>query len=128
MLMDQILTHDSMARRGMQCDLSYIMCDFCHLKIGNHLFFMCRYAYVVWQEIERNKGTRVMRVGDSIEQTWDISWEEARRGGTMTRKNWATLFMRVNWNLWKQRNEMIFQAKKQYIFRLVQQILQKVDL
>ena len=105
MLMNMILTHDTMCRRGMQCDLRCVMCDSCRVETEIHLFFRCRYAALVWRGIERCKGKTVMKIGDSIERTWDDSWEEARQDGTMERKDWATLFMCVVWNLWKQRNE-----------------------
>lgn len=69
-----------------------------------------------------------MKIGDSIERTWDDSWEEARQDGTMERKDWATLFMCVVWNLWKQRNEKNFKNKLKASFLLVQQIIQEVNL
>jgi hypothetical protein len=105
MLMDRILTHDTMTSRGMQCDTHCVLCEACQWETELHVFFKCRYALIIWRGIERNKDQKMMIIGNSIEQTWDRSWREARRGGTMTRKKWAPIFMCEIWNLLKQRNE-----------------------
>lgn len=43
-LKERILTHDMMERRGMKCDLPYVVCSTCLIETPLPLLFLCPYA------------------------------------------------------------------------------------
>lgn len=107
------------------------MCNVCPLQLRDNisLFFKCKYATMIWRGISRCKGRDVLTVGNSIQQTWEKSWEKFRQGPATTRSDWAYLFMCTLWNIWKQRNDKVFSDKfKPPNYILVQQILQEAQL
>lgn len=123
LLKKRLLTHDIMARRRMRCEQKCVMCVTCSQETAYHLFFRRRYATMVWRGISRCKGKEVLTVGNSVQQTWEKSWEKFSLGAATRRRDWAFLFMCMLWNLWKQRNDKVFSDKFKPPNVLIQQIL-----
>lgn len=105
MLRDKILTHDVMNRRGMHCNLACMMCANCPIESTLHLLFLCPYATHVWFLVSNLVGSVLMRSDLTTQLTWFRSQE--MKGKLETHK-WVTYYMCTVWNIWKQRNQLIF--------------------
>jgi hypothetical protein len=70
---------------------------------SDHLFLHCRYATSIW-------GARRIAHGTSPYN----HWHQKRRAlhSEDSRKEWDSECMAIYWNLWKERNKRIFQAKE----------------
>lgn len=90
-LKGKLLTHDVMLRKGLQCDLWCITCQYCRFETTMHLLFQCNYALIYWRRIVSLVGCRLVQIGYSIQSTFIKSWRACR--GKLTRHKWGTLFL-----------------------------------
>lgn len=128
LLQGRILTRDVLLRRGIQCDRRCVLCNSCQTETANHIMFTCPYAKAVWEEIHRSTNTTIMVQGDSIQSTWDKSWQRVRRQGNLPRKEWASRLMCAVWLIWKQRNDKVFRGRTIPPTILANQIKHEGDL
>lgn len=128
MLKERILTQDTMARRGIPCEMQCFMCRSGQVESVLHLFFECSNTTLVWGEVQRLMGRNLIVLEATIQDTWEASWDKVRREGGMNRTEWTTTCMCVTWNLWKQRNETVFREKTKPPAILVKHILDELVL
>lgn len=82
------------------------------LERANHIIFTCAYATRVWGHLSTLTGTQMLlQGGNTVQETWDASWEMVRIKGGVFRKEWASRFMYQAWFLWQQRNEKVFRGE-----------------
>ena len=124
-LKDRILTHEVMANRGIHCNLQCVLCADCQLETANNLFFTCQYAKTVWDMIQRELGSTIMVEGETVQETWDKSWQFVKYCGRFSKKGWASGFMCAVWQIWRQRNEMVFRQKALPAYKLANLIIQE---
>ena len=79
-LKQRIITHDQMARRGINCDLPYVMCNTCACETTRHLLFECSYVKSVWNCMATRYRNQLMVLGDSVEHTWEKPLQSGQRG------------------------------------------------
>lgn len=119
----KILTHDSMLKRGIYCQMECALCQDCPLETAYHVLFQCRYATEVWDCM----GMFIVKAG-SIEETWVQSWTAFKQVVNENKRIWTTRFMTVMWGIWKQRNENIFRGKRTHPELLAARIREETEL
>ncbi|XP_078165550.1 uncharacterized protein LOC144560229 [Carex rostrata] len=110
LLHNKLLTHEVMATRHFTCDLHCVMCGDGNLETSQHLFFSCKYANHVWDQIQVLLGVRMNVGGDSVEERWDNSLRN--RPTNINKATWTSRLMSGLWFIWRQRNEQVFCNKK----------------
>ena len=103
-----ILTADNLAKRGWPHNVN---CSFCHStpETAAHLHISCPYAQACWAQvlIKTNLPTTLMPPlnATSISSCWSAI--SASAPATIT-KRWCSVALLTWWNLWKARNDRIF--------------------
>lgn len=118
LMQERILTRDVLQRKGIHCQLECVMCNLGIVETAVHLICHCRYAKWVWSVIASKWGMVIMQPlalvpePTSVQDIWKAAWRNFKRRNNVSKKVWAVRFMAVCWNLWLQRNELIFRGKR----------------
>jgi mannosylglycoprotein endo-beta-mannosidase len=101
LFMDRLNTKDMMARRhwNVEGGTDCVLCSSAQLESRDHLFFECSFAKECW---------------NTINIQWDLTAPISRRIVLASEAFTGPCFMEViscaAWNIWKERNEFIFQG------------------
>jgi hypothetical protein len=106
--MDRLNTKDIMKRKSwtIESDEYCVLCDTCVLETRDHLFFECPYALACWTKIHIN-----------WIQSLPISQRIQRARSLFNGPCFMEVFVCAAWNIWKDRNDIIFRDKEANIAR-----------
>jgi hypothetical protein len=102
LILDRLNTRDLMTRKNWHLDSgsNCVLCNAATLETREHLFFECEFALRCWE---------------SIGIYWDTSVQISRRIKYVKQNFDGPCFMEIlacaSWNIWKERNELIFQGQ-----------------
>jgi hypothetical protein len=108
LIMDRLNTKDIMNRKNwiINSDNYCVLCHTQELETRDHLFFECSYASACWTKIEID---------------WDCSLPISQRIQSAKTMFAGPCFMEVfvcaAWNIWKDRNDLIFKTREANIAR-----------
>ncbi|XP_078149515.1 uncharacterized protein LOC144544851 [Carex rostrata] len=132
LLKRKLLTRDALRRRGMHCERGCVMCANEHEETILHLFYQCRYSRRVWAAVQASWGFKIYHFETilvpyrhSIVQIWSRSVAIYRQEGRGTLKDWVCKMLCTVWNIWKQRNKMIFRGSMVPAEILARRIIQE---
>lgn len=111
-LQGKLLTKDILRRRGMDILVSCAMCMNCPVESTLHLLYLCPYAVSVWFEVSQLLNKTIMHPAMTVQQIWEASWQKAAQQGDTNRKKWLLMFCCTSWEIWKQRNDAIFNDRR----------------
>lgn len=109
LIQNKVLTADNLARRGWPHQTSCILCNG-PLETGPHLCLTCPFAQVVWAQVLTGENLSTF-VNAPPAQAGDIGewWEATTRLLPKDRRRQVNgLIIYVMWNIWKERNQRIF--------------------
>lgn len=107
-LRDRILTRERLRSRGMQTPRMCVCCSNCPVESLAHLLFLCPFAVEVWFHIATSLNRHIMKVAGTVTLIWQKSWEMVKSQGGMSKRDWVSRFVCTMWNIWKNRNCIIF--------------------
>jgi hypothetical protein len=90
------------------------------LEDSNHLFFSCQFVKRIWAAISS-------WIGNDI-PTEVVGWNNFMRFGELLRLNKAgrrvnhLIWLAITWNIWKHRNQVIFQGANPDLIAIVNDI------
>lgn len=113
MLYGKILTREVLSRRGMQIPIHCVMCSNTQIESITHVLFQCPYAVNCWShQVARILDTKLTCQANSLEEIVHQSWKMIRAQRRMHKKEWMCRFICVAWEIWKQRNAVIFREQR----------------
>ena len=111
-IQNKILTADNLARRGWPHQTQCVLCNG-PLETGQHLCLLYPFAQAVWHQVlswesldlpQETNPTNFVCISDRWETTAKIVHKNQRR-------DFNSLVIYIMWNLWKERNQRIFENK-----------------
>ena len=120
LVQSKLLTADNLSKRQWPCDP---MCSLCsqEQETADHLILHCCFAKEVWHLMARwtQNLVKIPDMGSSV-ATW---WQQELTGlPKKLRRTKAALLMYTAWNLWKERNQRIFEHNRAIATRVFQEI------
>lgn len=92
-------------------DAGCVCCQQCPIESSLHLLFLCPYAVAIWFHVANLMSNPIFKIASSIDhEIFRSSWTMVRGRG-MKKREWATSFLCVAWNIWKNRNAIIFREQ-----------------
>jgi hypothetical protein len=126
MVQNKILTVDKLQARNWPCNPTCPLCDQAP-ETADHLCLQCVFAQEVWVLVSAWSDGAV-RVPDrclSLDNWWS---SELTGVPSKEKKQRAAVIIYTTWNLWKERNRRIFEAKSSRPPRLLQLIEDEMAL
>jgi hypothetical protein len=122
LLLDRLPTRSALNHRGILLNSLDLTCVFCslYLEDSNHLFFSCQFVKRIWAAISS-------WIGNDI-PTEVVGWNNFMRFGELLRLNKAgrrvnhLIWLAITWNIWKHRNQVIFQGANPDLIAIVNDI------
>ena len=108
---NRLWTADRLAKRGWPHQPSCQLCR-CSPETARHMLFECRYSKRIWSaaaswlscpELLLNMGSGRSKVVDY--------WQALARSPSSSPKGLKTAIMLITWEIWKERNERVFNKK-----------------
>ena len=126
LVQSKLLTADNLSKRQWPCDP---MCSLCsqEQETADHLILHCCFAKEVWHLMARwtQNLVKIPDMGSSV-ATW---WQQELTGlPKKLRRTKAALLMYTAWNLWKERNQRIFEHNRAIATRVFQEIKAEISI
>jgi hypothetical protein len=130
LMLDRVLTADKLMLRGWENEY---FCPLCrrNLETTTHLYAECPYSRNVWSSIATTFNQNALH---------PASWSNANNNfqcwyrsllGEQTKERRKIIFPLVNlvcWELWKERNQRIFEKKDRSANAMITKILEEIDV
>lgn len=109
-LQNRILTKEVLMIRQFNCHPDCVLCTSHQFETSLHLFFQCDYARRVWTVLAGWSGLNLIRLGDDVCETWKgtLRWFNLR--DSSRQNNYLSLLVCTCWQIWLQRNNLIFRG------------------
>lgn len=127
-LNERVLTRRALNRRGIHVDLHCVCCLNCPSESILHLVFLCPFAVEVWFHIANFLKRPLFKIGASVQNVWEGYWNLVKSQGRMSKKEWTSRFICAIWNLWKNRNAIIFREQRTAAKILALRTIQEMNL
>lgn len=111
-IQNRVWTFDRLATRGWQ---NNICCPFCKRddETALHLVTECRYSKRIWTSIASWVGSQLLEPGHWAATQSVLEWLENQVNmAEVPKKGLRTLILLVVWEIWKERNQRIFELKE----------------
>lgn len=108
MIQGKILTRDVLRSRGMNLLVHCEMCRNCPVESILYLIYLYPYALSVMFEVARMLDCALMTPTMTVQEVWEKSWDKVQEKGKIKQQKWMMMFICVAWNIWKQRNAVVF--------------------
>ena len=87
----------------------HVMCNLGETETVVHLMYQRWYATQVWRGLEEKWGIKMMRSSTLVD--WGVMAVCQNLGG-MKKEEWVVQSMAIFWNLWRQRNKVVFRRRR----------------
>lgn len=128
LLKDKLLTREVLIRRRFTPPDS--SCPLCHsglMETALHLFFQCQHSQRIWNKVAQLLNCNILVQGTSVQQIWRRCSRLLRHSAVLEKK-WQCVFSSVCWCIWRQRNGMVFEEKKDPVDVVAQWIVRQATL
>ncbi|KAJ3669510.1 hypothetical protein LUZ60_011460 [Juncus effusus] len=123
---NKINTADNLWKKGWPHEQTCSLCG-STFETRDHLLISCSFTVSTWRLANRynNISTAMPQGGHDFTSSW---LDNKKRMGQQRRKKWETLWAAINWNIWKERNQRIFNARRRTPLAIARKALDEADL
>jgi hypothetical protein len=122
LLLDRLPTRSALNHRGILLNSFDLTCVFCSLNLedSSHLFFSCQFVKRIWAAISSwiGKDIPTGEVGCNNFMWFGELVRLKKTGGRVNHLIWLA----VTWNIWKHRNQVIFEGANPDLIAIVNDI------
>ncbi|XP_078159556.1 uncharacterized protein LOC144555187 [Carex rostrata] len=128
LLKDKLLMREVLMRRNFHLpDNSCPLCNLGVLETSLHMFFQCQYSQSSWVKVAQLVHSTILVQGGSVQQVWCRSSNLVRHCKVLTGK-WQCFFTSACWSIWRLRNNIVFEGKKDPIDWVAMWIVRQATL
>lgn len=123
---ERIWTANRLAKRGLPHNERCVFCNHTE-EDPQHLFIGCAVINIIWNSVFRWAGlTQVVPFNNQKLKTW---WQHAATNLQSTsKKKLNSMVMLVNWSIWRERNNRVFENAYRNIPQIMEQIKTEANL